>query len=74
MTRRRRYRVRTRRRASRGAVARIAFTAGIAFVTLAGILHINASVAGALAAFGAGFLLRGKVRVPYVRTGWRRLR
>lgn len=71
---RRRYRLRTRRRRTGNAIAQVVVVAALTFAVATGVLHASAGVAVVVAAFAAGFLLRGRVRVPYLRTGWRRMR
>jgi hypothetical protein len=73
----RRHRIprrRGRRPSLAGALLRAVAIGGLVYVVLAEAADMTGGAAVLLGAFAAGFAVRGRIRVPYVRTGWRRLR
>lgn len=69
----RRYRRRGRRPLGESILTALV-VAGLTYAVLTRFAHMNGNAAAMLAAFAAGFVVRAGVRVPYIRTGWRRPR
>lgn len=73
------YRTRTYRRRGRRprlgeALVRAAVLAALTYTAIAWATDLNKSAAVAAAGVVAGWVLRGKTRIPYLHFGWRRMR
>lgn len=49
-----------------------AFAGGLTYVILTWATHMNGNAAAMCGTFAAGIMLRHRIRVPYIRIGWRR--
>lgn len=47
--------------------------AGVTYAAITWMTEASNSTAAAIGGVVAGFILRGRVRVPFIRAGWRRM-